>query len=230
MMDQPRIALVNASFTTDDTRRNFFREVDASVVEYVVNDGDIPEIPDVDGAIITGSRASVYWDEPWIEKTRQWTRDAIDAGLPVLGVCWGHQLIADALGGEVRDMGEYEIGYRSVTHDGHSALFEGIDRTFTAFQTHSDEVVSVPLDASVVAESDVSIQAYEGDGYWGVQFHPEYDMETARTVTKAKDNLDDDHKERALASITEANFRAAGQSKRVFDNFLHLVRPMQSAD
>lgn len=224
-MEQPRIALVNASFSTHDTRRNFSREVDASIVESVAIDGAVPEDLDVDGAIITGSRASVYWDEPWIEQTREWTADAIEAGIPILGVCWGHQLVADALGGEVADMGLYEIGYRPVTHNGSSRLFDGIDREFLAFQTHSDEVVDVPPDAEVVARSETSIQAYSGDGYWGVQFHPEYDMSTARTVTEAKDDIDSERKQRALASITEENFQAAGESKLVFENFLKTIVP-----
>lgn len=225
-MTDPRIALINASFETADTRRNFTRELDASVVEYVACDGDLPDGIDVDGAVVTGSRASVYWDDPWIEATRLWVREAVDDGLPVLGVCWGHQLLADALGGEVRDMDRYEIGYREVRHDGSSGLFAGIDQHFTAFQTHSDEVTEVPAGASVVAESDVSIQAFAGDGYWGVQFHPEYDRSTARMVTEAKEDIDPERKRRALASITDEHVRAAGQSTLVLENFVdRLVHP-----
>ena len=220
-MGQPRIALINASYEVEDTRRNFNREVDASLIEYVVTKGDIPTTTDMDGAIITGSRASVYWDEPWIDHTREWTRAAVDAEVPILGVCWGHQLLADALGGEVRDMGEYEIGYRTVRHDGRSPLFEGIDHEFLAFQTHSDEVVSAPPGTEEVAVSDVSIQSYAGDGFWGVQFHPEYDMDTAEMVTRAKDDLDTERKALALASITRENFLAAGQSKLVLENFVN---------
>ncbi len=222
-MDRPRIALINASYDAVDTRRNFVRELDASIVEYVVSEGDIPDTPDVDGAVITGSRASVYWEEPWIEQTREWTRQAVKDGTPILGVCWGHQLVADALGGEVSPMGEYEIGYRQVRHDGSSLLFDGIEPEFTAFQTHSDEVTRVPADAEVVAETDISIQAFAGDSYWGVQFHPEYDMTTARKVTEAKDDLDADRMAEALASITEETYRAAGQSKLVFENFLRSI-------
>lgn len=225
-MTSPRIALINASFERADTRRNFTRELDASVVEYVANEGDLPDGADIDGAVVTGSRASVYWDEPWIDATRTWVREVLEADVPVLGVCWGHQLLADALGGEVEGMDRYEIGYREVHHDGTSPLFEDIDRTFTAFQTHSDEVVQLPPDARVVAESDVSIQAYEGAGYWGVQFHPEYDRETARLVTQAKDEIDPDRKRRALQSITDEHVKAAGQSKLVLENFVNrLIHP-----
>lgn len=222
-MGQPRIALINASFETEDTRRNFRREVDASVVEYVATTGDLPNTVDIDGAIVTGSKASVYWDEPWIELTRAWVQGAVDAGLPILGVCWGHQLLADALGGEVRDMGEYEIGYRTVTHTDSSELFDGIDPSFTAFQTHSDEVVVLPPGTEQVAESDVSIQAFAGEHIWGVQFHPEYDMHTARMVTEAKEDIDPARQADALESITPDNVRAAGQSKLVLDNFVSTI-------
>lgn len=219
-MDRPRIALLNASYETADTRRNFIRELDASVVEYVVSQGDIPADPDVDGAVITGSRASVYWDEPWIAHTRDWVRSAVDDGLPVLGVCWGHQLLADALGGTVADMGEYEIGYREIEHDDDHGLLAELPSRFLAFTTHSDEVIEVPPGTHQVAANDVSIQGFAGDHVWGVQFHPEYDMATAEAVTMAKDDLDPERKEAALASITEENYRKSCISKRLFDTYL----------
>ncbi|MFW6153040.1 MAG: GMP synthase, partial [Halobacteriota archaeon] len=75
----------------------------------------------------------------------------------------------------------------------------------------------------IIAENDVSIQGFAGDRVWGVQFHPEYDMATAREVTLAKDDLDEERKRRALESITPENYRRAGQAKRIFDNFQVLV-------
>lgn len=231
-MDRPRIALLDASHGHEATRRNFRREVDASLIEFDVTDGEIPDRFDVDGVIVTGSRASVYWEEPWIADTREYVRSVHDRGIPLFGICWGHQLIADALGGTVTPMGEYEIGYKTITQTGETPMFEGIDREFVAYTTHSDEVTAVPDGTAIVAENEVSIQAYAGDGVWGVQFHPEYDMETAREVTEAKDELDPAKKRTALDSITEDRFEEACHTKQVFDNFLvHLVAaPTRASD
>lgn len=218
-----RIALLDASHNHPATRRNFRRELDANLVEFDVTNGAFPPDASFDGIVVTGSRSSVYWDEAWIDKTRAYVADAAAAGVPMLGVCWGHQLLADALGGTVESMGEYEIGYRTIDHTGTSALFDGIDERFVAFTTHSDAVTALPPDMDIIAENDMAIQGFEGDRIWGIQFHPEYDMATARDVTEAKDDLHPDRKAAALDGITDENYRSAGQAKTVFDNFLRII-------
>lgn len=222
-MGQPRFAVLNASHEHDMTSRNFRRELPGSIEEFELPGGDLPPSIDYDGIVVTGSSASVYWDEPWIEATKDHLREALAASVPTLGVCWGHQLLADALGGTVEDMGRYEIGYREITHDGTSDLFAGIDRRFTTFTSHSDAVVELPPGTRVTAENDLAVQGFAGDRVWGVQFHPEYDMETARSVTAAKEDIDPSRQRSALESITEDNFRAACQAKQLFDNFVALV-------
>ncbi|MFW6448053.1 MAG: type 1 glutamine amidotransferase [Halobacteriota archaeon] len=224
-MTDRRIALLDASHQHPATRRNFRRELAVSLDEYDVTAGELPDSTAYDGVVVTGSRASVYWDEPWIEATHEYVDAAIEADVPTLGVCWGHQLIADVLGGSVVDMGEYEIGYREIVHDGRSPLLAGIDRRFLAYTTHSDEVAELPPGASVIAENDTAIQGFQSGVAFGVQFHPEYDRATAREVTEAKDELDPDRKARALESITPENERRAAQAKGLFDNFVAMARP-----
>jgi GMP synthase (glutamine-hydrolysing) len=221
-MSRTRIALLNAAHEGADTRRNFRREVDASLVEYHAPERDLPETFAFDGVILTGSRASVYWDEPWITELKAWVGDAIEAGLPFLGVCYGHQLLADVLGGGVEAMDEYEIGYREVTHSGDSPLFDGIDSEFTAFTTHSDRVSRLPPGATEIARNDYGIHGFQKGDVFAVQFHPEYDTETARSVTQGKD-LPDGKMERTLAGITEDNYAAACEAKQVFENFVQHV-------
>jgi len=218
-MSRQRVAFLNAAHDPEDTTRNFRRELDADLVEFHLPGGDCPSSFDFDAAVVSGSRSSVYWDEDWIPQARDWVRAAHDGGMPVLGVCFGHQLVADALGGEVGDMGEYEIGYRAVEHGGDDTLFEGIANEFTVFTTHSDAVLDPPPGAEVLAENDYGIHAFRKDHSFGVQFHPEYDMDTAASVTKGKD-LGDDRIQRVLDGITDENYAAACEAKRVFDNFL----------
>ncbi|MFC7082137.1 type 1 glutamine amidotransferase [Halorussus caseinilyticus] len=228
-MSRLRIAFVNAAHDGTDTRRNFRRELDADLVEFDATGGELPETFDFDGVVVSGSRSSVYWDEEWIEPTKAWVGNAIDAGLPCLGVCWGHQLLADVLGGEVDDMGEYEIGYREVEHTGDSRLFDGIDRRFTVFTTHSDAVVELPPGAEELATNDYSNHGFRKGRVFGVQFHPEYDTETAASVTKGKD-LPDERIESVLAGINDENYHAACEAKLVFENFCEFAREVREVD
>ena len=215
-MQRPRIALLNAS-QEPSTVRNFRRELDADLVEFAVRE-ELPETFAFDAAVVTGSRASVYWDEPWIDALVEWVDEATDRELPLLGVCFGHQVLAEALGGTVEDMGEYEIGYREVEGDG--LLF---DDTVTAFTTHSDTVTELPPGAERTAENDYGIHGFRAGNAFGVQFHPEYDMATARSVTRGKE-LPDERIERVLDGITEANYAAACEAKSLFENFTDHVR------
>lgn len=222
-MSAVRLALLNASHADASTRRNFRRELDADLVEFDVTAGELPETFAFDGCVVTGSRSSVYWDEPWIRPLKEWTAEAIDRGLPFLGVCYGHQLLADVLGGTVEDMGEYEIGYRTIEHSGDSVLFDDIPEEFVAFTTHSDRVASLPPDAEPLARNDYGYHGFRSGDVFGVQFHPEYDMETAESVTRGKDELSEERIEGVVADITPDRYAEACRSKLVFDNFVSFI-------
>jgi len=211
-----------ASHEVEHTRRNFRRELDADLAEFHTVSGELPATFEYDGFVVTGSRASVYWDEDWIEPTRAWVREAVDRGLPALGICFGHQLLADALGGTVEDMGEYELGYRTVEHDG-SGVFEGIDQEMVVFTTHSDAVTELPPGATETARNDYGIHGFRTDDAFGVQSHPEYDLDTARDVASGKD-LPEERIERVLDAATEETYRRACEAKTIFENFTEHVR------
>ena len=228
-MTRLRVALLNAAHDGTHTRRNFRRDVDADLVEFDATNGQLPPVgeccAEFDACLVSGSRASVYWDETWIRDTQAWVREAHDAGLPFLGICWGHQLLAEALGGTVEDMGEYEIGYRTVSHRG-GRLFDGIDEEFLVFTTHSDHVAELPPGGELLAENDYGVHGFQKGHAFGVQFHPEYDTETAEEVTRGKD-LDPERKGRVLDGITRENFLRASEAKALFDNFLGYVRELR---
>jgi GMP synthase (glutamine-hydrolysing) len=225
-MDRPRLALLDAAHDDPGTRRNFRRELDADLVEFDATGGHLPDSFDFDGVVVTGSSSSVYWDDPWIADLIDWVADAADRDLPILGVCYGHQVLAEALGGAVADMDGYEIGYREVSHAGDD-LFSGIDRSFTVFTTHGDTVTELPPGADLLAENDYGVHAFRKGNAVGVQFHPEYDRATAERITKNKQFLGEDRIRSVLDGITDENYAAACETKQLFDNFLGEVNRLR---
>ncbi|WP_277554023.1 type 1 glutamine amidotransferase [Halobaculum limi] len=229
-MDQ-RIAVIDASLGDTPAAENLQRELDATVSVFKVSEEEMP--PSVssadwnfDGVVISGSQTSVYDDRDWIHDLTDWFRRVHEADVPVLGICWGHQFIAQALGGRVVDMLEYELGYESITRVGEEPLFEGVPEEFVSFETHSDRVAEVPPGATTLARNDVGVQAFRLGSAYGVQFHPEYDRQTAVWVTEGK-ALPDERIQSVLDGITDETVEAARVSKRVFDNFRSMVATHQ---
>jgi len=132
------------------------------------------------GVLVTGSGAMVSDREPWSEATAAWIREVHSAGTPLLGVCYGHQLIAHAFGGRVdyhpdgREMGTHTIERLDAAHD--DPLFGNAPSNFAAQLTHRQSVLEVPPQAVVLARSaHDACQAFRiGERTWGVQFHPEF--------------------------------------------------------
>lgn len=134
-----------------------------------VVDMDFPDsIRDADGWLLGGSRHGVYDDLPFIEPLKDFVREAYKAGVPVAGVCFGHQLIAEALGGKVEKFdGGWGMGHTDYD-------FEGETLTLNAF--HQDQIVAPPPEARTVATSPFckyAALAYKGPAY-SVQAHPEF--------------------------------------------------------
>jgi len=132
--------------------------------------------------IITGSAYSVYDDFEWIEYLREKLKEMLIAKKPVLGICFGHQLIADTFGGEVLlNPKGWELGSCKVklTKEGESSvLFDDLKDPLTVFQSHQDIVTRIPLDATLLAKNDMGIQSFSYKNiFYGVQFHPEFTKE-----------------------------------------------------
>ena len=228
-MTRLRFALLNAAEGDENTARNFRRELDADLAEFDVNAGHLPDGFDWDGIVITGSRSSVYWDEEWIPPLIEWTAEAAERDVPILGVCYGHQVLAEALGGRVAGMDEFEIGYNGIEHLGKDDLFAGIDEEFTAFTTHGDTVEELPPGATLLARNRFGVHAFRKGNAWGVQFHPEYDRVTAREVAEGKrERIGDGKVDEVLAGITPENYDAACEAKTLFENFTAHARRVRA--
>lgn len=217
-----RLALLIATEDSESCCENFGREVPIDLDAFDATASELPDLETVDGAVISGSRASTYWAEAWIDDLRAWLRDADEAGIPLLGVCFGHQILAEALGGTVSDMGEYELGYQEIERREGCPLFEGVDQRFTAFVTHHDVVTDLPPGAALTAENKYGVQGYRREDAFGVQFHPEFDRETAVDLIEDKD-FPTETIEAARATVTDENVAAANQVTVVFENFCSYV-------
>jgi len=159
----------------------------------VVAEGEsLPEPGAVAAAVVTGSSAMVSDCEPWSLRTTAWLADAVAAGLPVLGICYGHQLLAAALGGKVaRNPRGREIGTVAVRLTPAAAAdvllgqFPGALRVQTS---HQESVIELPPGAVHLASSALDPHhAFRlGRSAWGVQFHPEFDADIMRGYLEAR--------------------------------------------
>lgn len=180
------------------------------------------------GILVTGSGAMVTERHDWSERCATWLRDAAHAGVPVFGICYGHQLLAHALGGAVgdnpngREMGTVEIIVHADAVD--DPLFAGLPARILAQATHLQSVLRVPDGATVLAASaHDAVHAFRwGRAAWGVQFHPEFSRlhmrgyVQARREVLAREGLDP---ARLLHGV-----RAAPHARRLLRRFVRHVR------
>lgn len=144
------------------------------------------------GIVVTGSSAMVSAREPWSERTAAWLARTVRAGTPLLGICYGHQLLAHGLGGAVgpnprgREIGTVEVRVREPGRS--DPLLGVLGARALVHATHVESVLALPPGGVPLAGSDADPhQAFAvGDRAWGVQFHPEFDAATIRGYLEAR--------------------------------------------
>jgi GMP synthase (glutamine-hydrolysing) len=143
-----------------------------------------PPLPDpslLAGIVVTGSPSSVTDREDWVVFGERYLKAAVEAGAAVLGVCFGHQMLAQALGGHVsknprgREIGTVEL---SLVGEGDPVLFDSA-RPYLVNMSHVDSVQRPPPGARIVGHTsqDPHAALRFAENAWGVQFHPEFDRE-----------------------------------------------------
>lgn len=183
---------------------------------YAVVDGAFPDGPEAaEGWLITGSRHGCYEDHPWLPPLEALIRDIVAAEKPLIGVCFGHQVIAQALGGTVEKYsGGWAVGRQEYDFgEGHKVALNA---------WHQDQVTRRPEGAEVIASTDHCANAallYPGRAFT-VQPHPEFGHDVVRGLlqTRAKGVVPDD----LIAQATDALEKPVDQGRLAdqFERFL----------
>jgi len=179
---------------------------DARVYNYPNEDGD-PALEDVDGVVIGGSEVGVYDepDQPWITDQKRFARRLVEEGIPTLGICFGHQILNAALGGEVEDSGTSHLRLYDAEFDADEPLFDGVEPAVPVL--HSDVVTELGDGMEVIGRADYYeyfATRHHDQPVWSVQYHPEF---TPRIVDEYDGwNGGDGSFEDSTATRTLANF------------------------
>ena len=157
---------------------------------------DVPtarELPPLDGAagvIVSGSHTMVTERRDWSERAAAWLRGSVSRGVPVLGICYGHQLLAHAYGGEVgdnpngREFGTVQVELAEAGRA--DELLGELPGAFHAHEGHVQSVLRLPRGAVKLASNAWDgNQAFRiGARAWGIQFHPEFDADVVREYVR----------------------------------------------
>lgn len=162
---------------------------DYAVVPVRADDVRLPSPSEAAAFVITGSAASVPDREPWMLRTEAWLRELCAEGTPTFGICFGHQMLAQALGGEVqRNPRGREMGTVAIERIADDPIFAGVPARFHANVTHVDTVVRLPEGATALSRS--ALESHHvirfNETSYGVQYHPEFDGEVMRTYVEAR--------------------------------------------
>ncbi len=173
------------------------------LVEYAVDAGELPDdLQACDGYLLTGSRYSVYDDEPWIRRLEEFVRELHAARRPMVGICFGHQMLGRALGGVTeRATQGWGLGRQRMNVLATTPWMSPVATDYALFVTHQDQVTVLPPGSTHLASNAHCENAMfvVDDIALGIQAHPEFDVGYAREL--AQNRQDDITPERFAAAM-----------------------------
>lgn len=180
-----------------------------------VSDGaPLPDSSQLEAIVLTGSAAGVYDDYRWLDPLRDFIRQAYQHRTPMLGVCFGHQIMADALGGDVRksDKG-WGLGRHTYQVSKRPQFMSAAPAVLAVACSHQDQVIVPPAEAEVILASEFTPNAglaYRNGAALSFQPHPEFaDDYTVALAELRRGKAPDDLVDTAVASVTTKSDSAA---------------------
>lgn len=177
-------------------RMMFRRMFESTGTEFSFDDVDVevdealPDPAALEGIVITGSPAGVYEDHAWLPPLRDFIRNAYAAGTPMVGICFGHQIMADALGGDVRKSEKgWGMGRHLYRVQNRPGFMSDAPETLRVACSHQDQVVVPPGEAEVILASDFAPNAglmYRSGKALSFQPHPEFEDDYARALVELR--------------------------------------------
>jgi GMP synthase-like glutamine amidotransferase len=199
---------------------------------YDVQQGEYPaDIDEVDAYLITGSKSSVYDDEPWIATLMDFVRELDRRRKKLVGICFGHQLVAHALGGKTEKSAKgWGVGLHTHRFTEVPDWHDNEEAEFDILVSHQDQVVSNAAHAKVLASSEFCENAVcqVGDHILTFQGHPEFVPEYSREIMEFRRKLIGEQ----VYQAGMASLASAPQQERVARwilNFLQYPGPAQKS-
>jgi len=189
---------------------------------------EVPDLREFDAVFFAGGEYRPnQFDLPIFRRERVRIMEALEAYVPILGICLGHQLLAYWLGGEVKRR-RWEIGWLPITvHEPGMSdpLLDDLGPVFHGFLWHGDQITKLPEEAELLASSELCrVQAYRlrNRPVWGVQFNPQYTPQIAESLIRASTWMDKHgwDRDQIIATGHQEYDDLAG---RIFGNFLDVV-------
>ncbi|MFM5641734.1 glutamine amidotransferase [Aeromonas veronii] len=176
-------------------------------------DGELPEdLHECDAWLITGSRHDAYSDIPWIQALRAWIRQAHDADVKLAGVCFGHQVIAQALGGEVvKSTKGWGLGVSVHPMLADEPWMAPARDQIRILASHQDQVALLPPGATRLAGNDFcpNFMFLQGNNIVAIQGHPEFSVEYNRALIERRRGLLPDERYQSSLSSLEGEVDSA---------------------
>ena len=182
--------------------------------------GDKIQSNNADAWIITGSPCSVYNCEAWMVNLEEEMKNIQSSQIPVLGICFGHQLIAKCFGGTVElnpqgwELGAYPVQFTAAGKK--SQLFSGMEENAIVYESHQDSVTVLPENAIELARNNKGNQAFKiHDNFYGIQFHPEFSWEVIKMYVFIRSAMG--------VKVDDPSVPESTQGELVLFNFIDLI-------
>ncbi|MCT7909186.1 glutamine amidotransferase [Arcobacter lacus] len=184
------------------------KNIDVSVID-AQKSAILPTLTKTDAVILTGSHSMVTDEETWSLELEKWLEDVVNKEIPLLAICYGHQLLAKSLGGvSGYHKAGMEIGTVEINLDENAkndTIFSKLENSFKAHTIHSQTVLELPKGAIRLASNshDKNHSFKVGSCAWGVQFHPEFDKNVMSLYIKEVSKKKDINSEKLLNQVDD---------------------------